>query len=225
MKKPISLPAMILKFIIAIPIMMAILFWPAGTLRWTEAWIYIIIQLGYAVILTAYFWKRSPELIKARMETKLPPKLWDKLVMLPVILAMIALLIIPGFDLRYQWSSVPIYLEVMGFIGFILSLYLLFLVMKENAYLIKTIEVRKGQKTITTGPYKYIRHPMYAGSIIMVFSIALALGSIPTFIPAAITSIALIIRTYLEDNTLKKDLKGYKAYQKKTRYRLLPWVW
>ena len=97
--------------------------------------------------------------------------------------------------------------------------------MKVNSYLLKTVEIQKNQKVVSKGPYKYVRHPMYSSSILMVFSIALALGSLYTLIPAAITAIALIIRTQLEDNTLSKELKGYKAYQKKVKYRLIPGVW
>ena len=222
----ISKPALILKFIIAIPVMIAILFWPAGTLRWTEGWIYTIIQLSFGAMTTIYFLKHDPELIKKRMETKLPPKLWDKLIMLPVIIAMTALLITPGFDaVRYQWTNIPIQIEILGFILFALSLYWTFLVMKENSYLLKTVEIQKDQKVVSTGPYAIVRHPMYAAAIIMVFSIALALGSLYTLIPAALVSLLLAIRTQLEDKTLQKELKGYKAYTNKTTYKLIPGIW
>ena len=221
----LSKPMIIIQFLLAIPVMMAILFWPAGTLRWTEAWIYIIIQLGYSVIMVLYFLKHNPNMIKTRMEMKLPPKLWDRIVMIPVILAMISLLIIPGLDLRYNWSNIHIYIETLGFIGFLTALYWIFLVMKENSYLLKTVEIQKNQKVVSTGPYSIVRHPMYSASILMIFSIAFALGSLYALIPAALSSLFLIIRTHLEDNTLKKELKGYKAYTKKTKYRLLPNIW
>jgi len=90
---------------------------------------------------------------------------------------------------------------------------------------LQTVEIQKNQKVVSTGPYKYIRHPMYSTSIIMVFNIALALGSLYAMIPAGLSSLALIIRTYFEDKTLQKELKGYKEYTKKTKYRLLPGVW
>ncbi len=205
--------------------MILILFWPAGTLKWTEAWIYLILQMGYSGIMAIYFLKHNPELIKKRMEMKLPSRLWDKLVMFPFIIAMITLLIVPGFDLRYNWSNIPIYLEILGFIGFSLSLYWVFLVMNVNSYLLKTVEIQKNQKVVSKGPYKYVRHPMYSSVIVMSFSIALALGSLYTLIPALIASILISIRTYLEDITLQKELKDYKKYTKKTKYRLMPGVW
>ncbi|MBW2974451.1 isoprenylcysteine carboxylmethyltransferase family protein [Candidatus Woesearchaeota archaeon] len=221
----ISKSWLVLQFLIAVPVMMIILFWPAGTLNWAEAWTYIVLQLGYAIILTSYFLRHNPEMIRKRMAMKLPPRLWDKIVMSFVVVAMTSLLIIPGLDVRHGWSSIPAWLEAIGFIGFLISSYWIFLVMKENSYLLKTVEIQKNQKTVTTGPYKYVRHPMYASSIVMVFSIALALGSLYALIPAALSSLSLIVRTALEDKTLQKELKGYKAYTKKTRYRILPFVW
>ena len=223
--KQISKPILILKFIISIPILILILFWPAKTLNWPEAWIYIIIIMGFGILVTIYFLKHNPALIKKRMEIKLPKEIWDILIMLPLIIAMIALLIVPGLDKRYQWSNIPIGIEIIAFITFTYSLYWTFKVLKENSYLLKTVEIQKGQKVVSTGPYKNVRHPMYSAAILMVVSIALALGSLYTLIPAIIASILLIIRTHFEDNLLKKELKGYKAYTKTTKYKLLKGVW
>ena len=204
MKEQISKTKLLLQFLIGIPVMILILFWPAGTLKWVEAWIYLILQMSYSALITFYFLKHNPDLIKKRMKMKIPPRLWDRIIMLPFITAMISLLIVPGFDFRYGWSSIPIYLEVIGFMGFLISLYCIFLVMKENSYLLKTVEIQKGQKVVSTGPYKYVRHPMYAAVVIMVFSIAVALGSLYTLIPAALCSFLIMIRAYLEDKTLIK---------------------
>lgn len=223
MKQP-SKPMIIFQFIIAIPVIMAVLFWPAGTLMWIEGWVFLILTMVFSAFMAVYFLKHNPELVKKRMEMKIPSRLWDKIIMLPFIIAMVSLVIVPGFNVRFNWSSVPIYLEILGFIGFFLSLYLTFSVMKVNSYLLKTVEIQKGQKVVTKGPYKYVRHPMYAGTIIMAFSIALALGSLYTLIPAAVSAIFISIRTCLEDKTLEKELKGYKAYQKKVKYRLIPYV-
>jgi len=226
MKKPISKVKLVAQFILAIPVMMLILFWPAGTLNWPEAWIYIVLQLGYATIMALYFLKTNPELIRKRMEMKIPPKLWDKVVMIPVVLSMTALMIVPGLDvIRYKWSSIPVYWEVIGFFGFAISSYLLFLVMKENSYLLKTVEIQKDHKVVSTGPYGFVRHPMYLFAIIMIFSIALALGSLYALIPAGISSLGLIIRTHFEDKLLQKELKGYKEYTKKVAYKLIPGIW
>lgn len=206
--------------------MILILFWPAGTLNWPEAWIYLVLQLGFSTAVAIYLNKHDPSLLQKRMQMRIPPKLWDKIIVIPFGLAMIALLIVPGFDaIRYGWSDIPFYFEIIGFIGFIISSYLLFLVMKENTYLLKTVEIQKNHKVVQTGPYAYVRHPMYSAVIIMVFSIALALGSLYTLIPAFLASLSLAIRTSLEDLTLQKELTGYKNYTKKVTYKLIPHIW
>jgi protein-S-isoprenylcysteine O-methyltransferase Ste14 len=137
-----------------------------------------------------------------------------------------AQVVIFGLDaVRYEWSQIPFTLKAAGFAGLIFSLVLTFLPMKENPYLTKIVVVQKDQKVITTGPYKYIRHPMYSGVIILFFALPLALGSLFALIPGIPLTIALIIRTCFEDKMLHEELPGYKEYARKTRYRLLPWVW
>ncbi len=226
MKAYIQIPTLVIKFFIAIPVMMAIIFWPAGTLAWKEGWMYLVMQLGVSAFLAAYLFKNDPDLLEKRMELKAPKKEWDRLVMLPFVLAMCSLLIVPGLDaVRYGWSRMSVYLEILGFVGFCVSSYLLFLVMEANSFLLKTVEIQKDQQVISSGPYSMVRHPMYLSVIIMVFSIALALGSYYALIPAAIASIMLIIRTSFEDRALQQELKGYKAYAKKVRYRLIPELW
>jgi protein-S-isoprenylcysteine O-methyltransferase Ste14 len=205
---------------------MLVIFWPAGTILWPEAWIYIIIQISFSAFTVIYFLERNPEIIKKRMDLRMPKELWDKIILPPFMIAMTLLLIVPGLDVkRYNWSSIPICIEILGFIGILISLYLLFTVLKTNSYLLITVEIQKKQKVVSKGPYKYVRHPMYLATILMSFSIALALGSLYTLIPAGIASLLLIIRTNFEDNTLKKELKGYKAYTKKTKYKLIPGIW
>jgi protein-S-isoprenylcysteine O-methyltransferase Ste14 len=138
----------------------------------------------------------------------------------------IAQLVIFGLDaVRYEWSQTPFTLKAVGFAGLIFSLILIFLPMKENPYLTKIVVVQKDQKVITTGPYKYVRHPMYSGVIILFFSLPLALGSLYALIPGILMTILLIIRTWFEDKMLHKELPGYEDYARKTCYRLMPWVW
>lgn len=218
---------MIPKFVIAFFATAAILFIPAGTLKWVEAWLYIIIQFSFSGYVAFWALKHSPGLIKSRMSTKLPVKTFDKVIMSIFIVTVLALILVPGFDFRYGWSEVPIFVEILGFIGLILSLYALFLTMAENPFLSKIIEIQKKQKqrVITTGPYSYVRHPMYAVMFVFFPAFALALGSYYTLIPSALSIILLIIRTYFEDVTLQKELKGYKEYARKVRYRFLPGIW
>lgn len=137
-------------------------------------------------------------------------------------------LVIPGFDaVRYQWSYVPLAVKVICFILVSASFIWISWIMNENTYLSRFVEIQeeRGHKVITTGPYRFIRHPMYAGATILLLSLPVALGSLYALIPAAFCVIFIIIRTVLEDKTLHKELEGYVEYAQKTKHRLLPGIW
>jgi len=116
---------------------------------------------------------------------------------------------------------------VVAYAGVMVSLLLFFAVLRENAYLSRFVEVQKerGHKVITTGPYRYIRHPMYVAVIVLLYSIPVALGSLWTLIPGLVLTILFIIRTHFEDKTLHDELEGYKAYSTKVKYKLFPGIW
>lgn len=212
-------------FIIAFFVAAAVFFWPAGTLNWTEAWLYLAIQFSFSGYIAVWALKHSPGLIESRMSKKLPVKTFDKVIMSIFLVVMLALILMPGFDKRCNWSEVPVFAEALGFAGLVVSLYALLLTMKENPYLFKIVSVEEKQKVVTTGPYSYVRHPMYATMFIYFPAFALALGSYYSLVPAALSIIVLAVRTYFEDNTLKKELKDYRKYMKKVRYRLIPGIW
>jgi protein-S-isoprenylcysteine O-methyltransferase Ste14 len=207
----------------------ALLFGPAGTLNWPEAWLFLIIYFTWAILIVTWLKKKNPDLLKERLAWgKKAVKGWDKIITLVATPLFIAMFLIPGLDVvRFQWSQAPLSLKALGFVGIHLSLILIFFVMRENTYLSRIVEIQEDRyhKVIITGPYKYVRHPMYVGVITFVFCIPLALGSLYALFPSSLLGILIAIRTYLEDKTLQKDLPGYNEYAKKTRYRLLPWVW
>lgn len=204
---------------------------PAGTLFWLEAWLVTIFFIAYLVPTVLWLNKNNPKLMRERMFSKgafKGWKGWDKVLMITLSVPALLLFPIAAFDaVRFQWSQVPLFLKALGFVGLMPFLILSFLVMRENTYAAKIVRIQKdrGHKVITTGPYKYVRHPMYAGSIPFFICLPLALGSLYALIPGALVAIFVIIRTYLEDKTLQKELKGYKEYTKKVKYRLLPGVW
>jgi len=153
---------------------------------------------------------------------------WDKVIVLLSIPISIALFVISGLDvIRYQWSQTPSVLKAIGFAAIIASFALIFLVTRENTFLSGIVEIQKerGHKIITTGPYQYVRHPMYGGVIVWLFCIPLALGSLYAFIPSLLMVLLFILRTFLEDKTLLRELPGYEEYTQKVRYRLIPGVW
>lgn len=221
-----SFGRIIVRVILAWVVVATILFWPAGTYNWLEAWLFLL--LGFSFLLVMKFWmkKNSPKLLKKRMLKKMPVKKWDKITALGFAFLFLSLFMTAGFDERYQWSKVPYVFEVVGFLGIIISMYyLVFSSLKENPYLAKIAEIQEGQKVITTGPYKWVRQPFYAGVIIVYTLIPIALGSFYALIPSLLLTILFIIRASFEDKMLQNELRGYKDYTKKTPYRLLPGVW
>jgi protein-S-isoprenylcysteine O-methyltransferase Ste14 len=220
---------LIARFISGLVFIGAILFGTAGTFDWPEAWIYIVIQFGWAAALAVWLWNHDPELLKERLKfMKKSAKGWDKILTFASLPFYIPYMVIPGFDaVRYQWSHVPVWVKVICFILVAASFIWITLVIKENTFLSRFVEIQeaRGHKVITTGPYRFVRHPMYSGITILLLSLPAALGSFFALIPAAFCIIFTIIRTGLEDITLHKELEGYVEYAQKTKYRLFPGIW
>jgi protein-S-isoprenylcysteine O-methyltransferase Ste14 len=206
-----------------------LLFLGAGTLAWPEAWIYVVIQISTAFIGLLWFKKRNPELLKVRMDFwKRLIKPWDKAIVVLLFVAFVPFYVLPGVDvIRYRWSHIPIVFEIIGFLGILVSSGVGIWALVANPYSSGAVEIQKerGHKVISTGPYQYIRHPMYLGAILGFFATSLALGSILTFVPSAVLTGILMARTYLEDKTLQQELEGYADYARKVKYRLFPGIW
>jgi protein-S-isoprenylcysteine O-methyltransferase Ste14 len=220
---------LIVRLVSAFIIFVGILFATAGTFKWPEAWLLIFIFFSYSITAAIWLRKNNPDLLADRLIfMKKTGKPWDRALMLGILPFSIALLIIPGLDaVRYQWSQVPLVLKIISFAIIITAAVWSFWVMKENTYLSRVVEIQSERQhsVITTGPYKYVRHPMYLGGIVFIVFTPLALGSLFGLIPASFTITVFIIRTYLEDRTLNQELPGYNEYAEKTKYRLLPGVW
>jgi protein-S-isoprenylcysteine O-methyltransferase Ste14 len=209
---------------------MALIFVPAGTFKWPEAWIFLLFYFSSAAAIVIWLKKNDPELLKERMAAKKKKNVkgWDRAIMFAYTLLILVLIVLAGLDaVRFRWSQVPLVIKVLGFLGFIPSMFLFFRTMKENTYLSEMVRIQeeRGHQVCTSGPYKYVRHPMYVGVIIFLFCFPLALGSLYSLIPAFVAVIIFFFRTALEDKTLQNELPGYKAYAEKVRYRLIPGVW
>jgi protein-S-isoprenylcysteine O-methyltransferase Ste14 len=212
------------RLIMGIPALLLILFLPAGTVAFWEAWIYLAILLIPMSIVMLYFLKKSPEFLVRRMKLKekeAEQKILVKLALIPFLLAFI----LPGIDKRFGWSNVPILIIVVAEILVCIGYIFVILVFKENRFASRIIEVEKGQKVIQSGPYRFVRHPMYLGTIIMYFASPLALGSYWAIIPAIFIIPILIVRIINEEKVLTKELEGYSEYKLTTRFRLIPGIW
>jgi protein-S-isoprenylcysteine O-methyltransferase Ste14 len=217
-----------IRVIVTIVFILAIIFVPAGTLNWPEAWLYLILYIFAVGGCLIWLKKNDPELLKERRSTRKDVKGWDKKIILAYTITLIIMLALAGLDaVRFRWSQMPLMLKVLGFLGFIPAVTLGFWAMKQNTYLAQYVRIQKerGHRVITTGPYKYVRHPMYVGVILFILCFPLALGSLYSFIPALIIVILFIIRTSLEDKTLQEELEGYQEYAKRVRYKLIPGIW
>jgi protein-S-isoprenylcysteine O-methyltransferase Ste14 len=172
--------------------------------------------------------RRAPDLLKERLTRNKEIKSWDKMIMTVYSFLLIILLAVPGLDaVRFGWSEVPLVVKALGFFGYIPALVFAFWAMRENAYSSDVVRIQedRGHTVCSTGPYRYVRHPMYVGVILFVLCFPLSLGSLYSFIPASIIVVLFIIRTSLEDKTLQEELPGYKEYTQTVRYRLIPGVW
>jgi len=223
-----SIAIKVIKGVVTVLFMLALFFVPAGTLRWPEAWLLLIFY--FATVTGVMIWMKinAPGLLKERMSRNKEIKSWDKIIVIAYSFLLIILLAVPGFDVvRFGWSEVPLVVKALGFIGYIPATGFAFWAMRENAYASDVVRIQedRGHTVCTTGPYRYVRHPMYTGVILFVLCFPLSLGSLYSFIPASLIIVLFIIRTSLEDKTLQEELPGYKEYAQKVRYRLLPGVW
>jgi protein-S-isoprenylcysteine O-methyltransferase Ste14 len=223
-----SKASLIIRTITTILFILAVMFVPAGTLKWPEAWLFLVLYLTLVTGALIWMKKNAPGLLKERMSRKKDTKSWDKKFMIAYSFCLVFLLVVPGLDaVRFRWSNVPSVGKVLGFIGFLPGMALALWAMKENAYASDVVRIQedRGHTVCTSGPYRYVRHPMYSGVILIMLCYPLALGSLFTFIPSSIITSLFIFRTALEDKTLQAELSGYNDYSQKVRYRLLPGIW
>jgi protein-S-isoprenylcysteine O-methyltransferase Ste14 len=216
-----------LALMIVAAVMGLLLFGTAGTIHFWQAWLYLSIFTGSSALITLYLIKNDPPLLERRMSggptaEKLPVQ---KFIMLCTSIGFIALLIVPALDHRYRWSVMPLGVVVAGDLLVALGFYFIFLVYRENPFTSATIEIAKNQKVISTGPYAILRHPMYAGGLLYLLGTPLALGSFWGLVPLASMIPFLIWRLFDEERFLEKNLPGYSEYQKRVRYRLVPFLW
>jgi protein-S-isoprenylcysteine O-methyltransferase Ste14 len=199
-------------------------FVPAGTFRYWQAWAYMGVLLIPMLFMMVYLYRNDPELMLRRMRTR-EKEAKQKLIIRLSYLFYIPAFLIPGFDFRFGWSSVPLEMVILSDILIILGYMLFAKVMITNRYAARTVEVEEKQQLITSGPYAIVRHPMYSAITLIYFFTPLALGSWWAMIPMTAFLGIIVARTLNEEAVLSRDLAGYKEYMHKTRYRIIPGIW
>ena len=214
----------ITKFILGVIIVGALLFIPANTLDYWNAWLFMGLLFIPMFIVGITLMIKNPKLLKKRLDAK-EKESEQKEVIIFSGLMFIAGFILAGLDFRFEWFKISNIVVIVSSCLFVLSYILYAEVLRENTYLSRTIEVQDDQKLIDTGLYGIVRHPMYASTIILFLSMPLILGSLISFFVFLIYPLIIIKRILNEEKVLEKDLKGYKDYKKKVKYRLIPFIW
>jgi len=204
-----------------------LLFLPAGTFNYWQAWVFIVVFMTSVSIIGVYLSLKDPALLERRKNIgpAAEQSRVQKIIISIAILADLGLLVFCALDYRYGWSPVPPYVSLIGDVLVALGLFIDLLVFKENSYGASNITVEEGQRVISTGPYALVRHPMYAGVLVMVTGIPLALCSWWGLAFLALVVPGLAWRIMDEEKLLKKDLPGYVEYTRKVRYRLVLYIW
>lgn len=208
-------------------LMGAVLFIGAGTIHYWQAWLYLALASVCHIVMVTDLARRDPELLKRRMRAgaKAEPRMVQKVVIRLMIALWIAMPVLAGWDRRFGWSDMPVWLNLAGAAIFILGQVLMMQVFRANTYARATVEVSEGQTLSDKGPYGVVRHPMYSSMIVLGVGVALLLGSWWALLCGVATTPVIAVRLLDEERVMLADLQGYAAYKLKVRSRLLPGIW
>lgn len=206
------------------------LFLPAGTLNWPAAWAFLALFFTFSIALRVWLLRFNPELLAERLTGigKPDQKTWDKVLLAITAVAFFAWLPVMGLDaVRFGWSHVPAWLQGLGTLLVLISFYIFYLTFRDNPYLSPAVRIQsdRGHEVISTGPYLWVRHPMYAGFVLFAFGTTLMLGSMYGLLGALLLIGIIARRAVLEERVLRDELKGYRDYMTQVKYRLIPHVW
>lgn len=223
MKRKLILNAA-LKYVLGVALVGACLFLPAGTLAYWNAWLLMCVlflpMLAMGIVLAA----KQPQLLEKRLNTKEPQKEQKAVTALGAVVFVLGFGA-AGLGRRFGWNALPGWVSWLGAAMFLAAYGLYAEVMRENAYLSRTVEIQQGQKVIDTGLYGAVRHPMYAASILMFLAMPLTLGSLPSLVVFMAYPIVIARRISAEEAFLEKELEGYAEYKTRVRYKVIPFLW
>jgi len=197
---------------------------PAGTNNFWQVYLYFSLLLILVLLGFVYFIQHDPALIERRLNIR-EKESKQKWLVLVMGISVITIYMISGFDKRFNWSDIPVWLVLLADLISLCGYMLILLVFKENSFAGRIIKVETDQLVAATGPYAHVRHPMYSGAILMYVTTPIALGSWWGLLPVIIISIALMVRSIMEEEVLQRDLVGYSDYSQQVKWRLIPAIW
>lgn len=214
----------LVKFVCGILLMGLVLFLPAGTFYYPNAWLFIALLFIPMLFLGAVLFLKAPELLRKRLNSKEKETAQVGIVAASALM-FVGAFVAAGLDFRFGWTVVPTWLVALAAVVQFASYGLYAEVMRENAYLSRTVEVQENQKVVDTGLYGVIRHPMYTATILLYLAMPIVLGSWIAFVIMLCYPVIIIFRIRNEEKVLEQGLAGYKEYKQKVKYRLIPFIW
>ena len=213
--------------LIGLVVLGVMLFWPAGTFNYWQAWVFIAVFTLATIVPSMYFKRTDPAALQRRMHggPRAETRAVQKLIIIGAFAGLFAMVVFSAFDHRFGWSRVPAAVSLLGDVMVVVGLGLSMLVIAQNSYAAATVRVEAGQKLASRGLYALVRHPMYAANVILMLGIPLALGSYWGLVFIVPGVLALIFRILDEEKMLTQELAGYREYTQRVRYRLMPYVW
>jgi protein-S-isoprenylcysteine O-methyltransferase Ste14 len=222
--------SLIVKTLIWLAFMAALMFVPAGTIAWVQAWIYLALMGITGTLITTWLYIHDPDLLAQRAASPVQREqaAWDRIFMICMIVFFIAWMAIMALDaVRFQTSHVAVWAQAAGAIAILISQYVFWLVFRANSYAAPVVKIQqdRGHTIATSGPYAIVRHPMYAGAILFLFGTPLLLGSWYGVALAPVLVVAFAWRAVMEERTLAAQFPDYADYAARVRYRFIPLVW
>ncbi len=214
----------ITKFLLGVVLVGVMLFLPAGGWDYPNAWLFLALLFLPMLILGAVLYIKAPDLLRKRLQSK-ETESAQKGVVAVAALLFVGGFVVAGLDHRFGWSYVPTWTVILASVSMLVSYALYARVMRENAYLSRTVEVQENQKVVDTGLYGVVRHPMYAATVWLFLSIPVVLGSLWSLLCFSPYVAAIVVRILNEEKVLTEGLEGYKDYKKRVKYRLIPFIW
>jgi protein-S-isoprenylcysteine O-methyltransferase Ste14 len=223
MKKGLLKEALI-KYCAGIILVALLLFLPAGTLKWRNGWLFMALLFIPMCVARILMYVKAPDLLRSRLNAKEKQSEQKDVISYSGIM-FVAAFVVAGLNHRYGWITMPDVFVVIGAVVFLLSYAGFGEVLRENAFLSRTIEVKEDQTVVDTGLYGIVRHPMYTASVFLFLSMPLILNSLISFLIMLVYIPLIVKRIRNEEEVLEKELKGYREYKEKIRYRLIPYIW